>query len=77
MTGTRSKAPSLCPQQQHVDIDVSMVSLIANPLSYHGKRIRVVGVSNTDFVKDPSGFTILFLTKEHSEAYLVESGVQV
>lgn len=57
-------------------VDVSMVSLIANPLKFHGRHIRVWGVSYTDFIESP-GATLIFLTKEHAEMFILENSIRI
>ena len=41
-------------------VDVSLINLIATPNKFHGKIVRVIGVSNIEFESN-----VIYLTKKH------------
>ncbi len=53
-------------------ISVSMINLIATPDKYHGKLVRVIGVSNLEF----EGYKI-YLSKEHRDIGVTKNSIWI
>lgn len=59
-------------------VPTSLVSILADPPAYHGKRVRTIGVLFVEpGVSPDSGTHALFLTKEHMEHFVIENALSL